>query len=101
MSFIDLKYGFEMPALMSVSDTDETDLASEHSDDEELSEGDSESDYDPADDEFLQDMLREALDTAIEVDLLDQSDDFLASTERMNSNPFTRMLANLKGNINM
>ena len=86
---------------MTVSDTSdevETDhRITESSDDEELSEGDSESDYDPVDDECLQDMLQEALDTAIEIELLERPDDYPTLSERLNSNPFTRMLSNLKG----
>ncbi|KAF8495845.1 hypothetical protein JB92DRAFT_2992064 [Gautieria morchelliformis] len=87
----------EMPPLLTASDTsDEEDTDPDASDDEERSEGDSESDYDPAEDDLLHDMLREALDAAIEMDLLGLPDDYPASAEKMSSNPFTRMLANLK-----
>lgn len=83
---------------MTVSDSsDENIPMSDSSDNDQLSDGDSESEYDPVTDELLQDMLREALDTAIETDLLEHTQS-QTSTENA-GNPFTRMFANLKGDF--
>ena len=84
----------DMPPLMSASDSSEDggkyDSESEH----QRSEGDAESDYDADEDELLQEMLQEALDAVIDMD------DFLEQPDiKKSSNPFTRMLSNLKGQL--
>ncbi|KAF8578003.1 hypothetical protein K439DRAFT_1621649 [Ramaria rubella] len=87
----------DMPPLMTVSDSsDDDDPISDSSDNEELSEGDSESDYSPEEDELLQEMLREALDAVIDMDLPEHPDFDLRSEDKKSGNPFTRMLATFK-----
>lgn len=56
--------------------------------------GDVESDFDPEEDEGLQEQLKEALEA---FDELLEPDSAFTSMNKKSSNPFTRMFAHLKG----
>lgn len=95
-----------MPGLQSVSnssDDEESDEDSASEDDDDDDDSDDESGYDTEQEDEMRDMLREAMDTAIEADFFalnaDAPPELDPLADDRKSNPFLKLLGSLRGEI--
>ncbi|KAG7446329.1 uncharacterized protein BT62DRAFT_968061 [Guyanagaster necrorhizus] len=91
-----------MPPLQDVSESDESDTDwSETDEDDDDDEEDDESDYDTDEEDEIREMMREAMDTAVEADFFADGPESenLFNQEDRKGNPFLRLLGSLRGRM--
>lgn len=89
-----------MPELQSVSNSSEEGSEDSESGSGDDGEDDDESGYDTEQEDELRDLLREAMDTAVEADFFDSSNvspEINPFAEERKGNPFLKLLGSLRG----
>jgi hypothetical protein len=90
-----------MPSLQSVSDSDDDSVYEDDSSEYESDDEDEEYEYDSDDEERMRDLVREAMETAMNVEGMFDSrtaaPDISGIPEDRKDNPFLKLLTNLRG----